>query len=73
MEKAHVLKMLRYSFIGGPTTIKTKLQEFQDYFNVDEFMITAHIYDQEAKLKSYEIFRNVVDEMNWIAKTQTPV
>ena len=73
MEKAHVLKMLRYSFIGGPSTIKTKLQEFQDYFNVDEFMITAHIYDQKSKLKSYEIFRNVVDEMNRIEKTQSAI
>ncbi|MBF8457293.1 LLM class flavin-dependent oxidoreductase [Kaistella sp. G5-32] len=73
MEKAHVLKMLRYSFIGGRTTIKRKLQEFQDYFNVDEFMITAHIYDQAKKLKSYEIFRNAVDELNLVAENQNVI
>ena len=61
MEKAHVMKMLRYSFIGSESTIKTKIQEFQELFNVDELMITSHIFDHEARLKSYEIFRNAVN------------
>ena len=64
MEKAHVLRMLRYSFIGSPSTLKNQILEFQEQFNVDELMITSHIYDHEAKLKSCEIFRNVVDELN---------
>lgn len=64
MEKAHVLRMLRYSFIGSPTTLKSQISEFQELFEVDELMITAHIYEHEAKLRSYEIFRNVVDELN---------
>ena len=44
------------------------LQVFQNQFNVDELIITSHIYDHESKVKSYEIFREVVDELNDSAK-----
>ena len=64
MEKAHVLRMLRYSFIGSPASLQTQIAEFQELFTVDELMITSHIYEHEAKLRSCEIFRNVVDELN---------
>ncbi len=64
MEKAHVLRMLRYSFIGSPASLKNQIAEFQELFQVDELMITSHIYEHEAKLRSCEIFRNVVDELN---------
>ncbi len=63
MEKAHVMKMLRYSFIGSENTIKMKIQEFQEMFNVDELMITSHIYEQEARLNSYAIIRKAVDSL----------
>ena len=60
-EKMHVLNMLRYSFIGGPETVKNQIQNFQERFNVDEIMITSHIYDHEARKNSYSIIRNVMD------------
>ncbi|WP_304344613.1 LLM class flavin-dependent oxidoreductase [Chryseobacterium koreense] len=64
MEKAGVLQKLRYSFVGSPETLKGQIHNFQDRFQVDELMITSHIYEQEARLKSYEIFRQVVDLLN---------
>ena len=63
MEKAHVLKMLHYSFIGSEETIQSKLTSFQEAFQVDELMITSHIYDEQARLKSYEIIKTAVDGM----------
>lgn len=63
MERAHVMKMLRYSFIGSEDTVKSQIKEFQELFNVDELMITAHIYEHESRLKSYEIFRNAVNDL----------
>lgn len=60
-EKMHVLNMLRYSFIGGPENVRTQIQNFQERFNVDEIMITSHIYDHEARKNSYSIIRNVMD------------
>ena len=66
MEKAHVKNMLHYSFIGGNETVKNKIAAFQNFFEVDELMITSHIYEHEARLKSYEIIRNVVDDLEEI-------
>ena len=64
MEKAGVLQKMRYSFIGSEETVKRQTENFQKMFNVDEIMITSHIYDHEARLKSYGIFRNVVDSLS---------
>lgn len=64
MEKAHVQNMLRYSFVGSKETVKKKMKQFQKLFMVNEMMITSPIYDQEARIKSYEIIRNAVDELN---------
>ncbi len=66
MEKAHVKNMLHYSFIGGIETVKNKLAAFQNFFEVDEIMITTHVYENSERLKSYEIFRNVVDDLSKI-------
>ena len=66
MEKAHVKNMLHYSFIGGNETVKNKIAAFQNLFEVDEIMITSHIYEHTARLKSYEIIRNVVDDLEEI-------
>ena len=64
-EKSHVMNMLHYSFVGSKETIKSKMKQFQTYFNIDELMITAAIYDHEARVQSYEIFREAVDELNY--------
>lgn len=61
MEKAHVLNMLRYSFIGSKETIANQMKQFQNMFQVDEMMITSHIYEHDARVKSYEIFREAVN------------
>ncbi|TXF77414.1 LLM class flavin-dependent oxidoreductase [Chryseobacterium sp.] len=63
MEKAGVMQKLRYSFIGSEETVKKQLLNFQETFKVDEIMFTSHIYDHEARLKSYEIIRNAVDSL----------
>ena len=64
MEKAGVLQKLNYSFIGSQETVKLKLEAFQNYFLIDEMMITSHIYEHEARVKSYEIIRKAIDELN---------
>ena len=64
MEKTHVTQMLKYSFIGGKETVKNQISEFQKRFQVDELMITSHIYDHQARLQSYEIIREAADDLN---------
>lgn len=64
MEKAGILQKLKYSFIGDAENVEKQIAEFQDTFHVDELMITSHIHNQEAKLKSYGILKNAVNNLN---------
>lgn len=63
MEKAHVLRMLRYTFIGSKDTIKESLQSFQERFDVDEYMFSTMVYSHADRLKSYEIMKQVQEEL----------
>jgi luciferase family oxidoreductase group 1 len=54
-ERYSVQQMLRYSFIGGPDTVKQELQGFLNETGVDEIMVGSNIYDHAARVHSYEI------------------
>jgi luciferase family oxidoreductase group 1 len=58
-EKYAVSQMLKYSFVGGQATVKTKLESFLDNTQVDEIMAVSHIYDHAARLRSYEILSSL--------------
>lgn len=55
MEKAHVLQSLKYTFIGGPDRVKDQLESFLEETQVDEIMIAANIFDQDARANSYKL------------------
>ncbi|RIJ41383.1 LLM class flavin-dependent oxidoreductase [Pontibacter oryzae] len=54
-EKYAVQQMLRYSFIGSKATVQEEMQAFLDETQVDELMISTGIYEQSARLHSYEL------------------
>ncbi len=54
-EKAAVMQMMQFSFIGSVATVKEQLQFFVNNTNIDELMIASYIYDQTAKIKSYQL------------------
>lgn len=54
-EAYSVHQMLRYSFIGSPATVKEKMEAFLNDTQVDELMISSHIYDHAARVRSYEL------------------
>lgn len=62
--RAAVNQMLAYSFVGGPDKLTTDLQDFIAQTGVNEIMATAHIYDQEARLHSYRLFSDVMQQVN---------
>jgi len=64
MEKAMVLQKLKLTAKGSKETVKAELERLQEKYQVDEFMITAHIFDHEARKKSYSIFKEVLEELN---------
>jgi luciferase family oxidoreductase group 1 len=63
MEKTAVLQKLKFSFIGNKESVKNQLEQFQERFQVDEVMITSHIYDHQKRVYSYELFKKVVDSL----------
>ena len=58
-EKEAVDQRLRYSFVGGPATVKRGLESFLDRTQVDEIMAVSHIYEHAARLRSYEILSSL--------------
>ena len=55
---------MRYAAIGGRDTVRKKLREFLYMTNVDEVMVTANIFDQTARLKSFGIAAELIKELN---------
>ena len=54
-EKLALKQMMQYSFIGNIDTVKKELQDFLNRTAINEIMVAAHIYDLEAKKKSYRL------------------
>lgn len=54
-ERFAVNQMLRYSFVGSPSTVQEELQAFLDETQVDELMVASGLYDHKARLRSYEL------------------
>jgi luciferase family oxidoreductase group 1 len=59
-ERAMVEHTLRYAVVGAPETVRSGVEAFLRQTNVDELLVTAHIYDQSARLRSFEIVSDVV-------------
>ena len=62
-EQAMVERALAVSFVGAPATVSQGLAAFIESVNPDELMITAHIHDQSARLRSVELAAGVRDRL----------
>ncbi len=49
------LRRSRVSFVGSPGTVAAQMRDFVERTQADELMVVSHIYDQSARLRSYEI------------------
>jgi luciferase family oxidoreductase group 1 len=63
-EKMFVHKSLSFSIVGSKETIREKLHLLQQQTEADEWIIAAQIYDHAARLKSYQIVAEIVQETN---------
>jgi luciferase family oxidoreductase group 1 len=54
-EQTAIQHMTQYAFIGSAATVKNGLEDFLAKTQLDEIMITSHIYDLRAKMHSYEL------------------
>lgn len=58
-ERAQVMQSLGASVVGGPDTVRAKLEAFLDATGANELMINADFYQLEHRLRSYEIVMDV--------------
>ena len=58
--RAMLRSVLSCSAIGSPDTARRQLEEFVTRTNPDELMVTAQIYDHEARARSYELLMEAV-------------
>ena len=61
-EKALVNSRTGGSIIGSKETVKRKLEEFLEATKADEIMVNAMVFDQEKRLRSYEIIAELFSE-----------
>jgi alkanesulfonate monooxygenase SsuD/methylene tetrahydromethanopterin reductase-like flavin-dependent oxidoreductase (luciferase family) len=58
-ERAGVKHALACTVAGSPQTVRRGLVEFIARTGVDELMLTSHIYDHAARLRSFEIVAGI--------------
>jgi luciferase family oxidoreductase group 1 len=54
-EAAHVTRMLSCSLVGSPATVREQLAKLVVRTQADELIVAAGIFEQAARLKSYEL------------------
>jgi luciferase family oxidoreductase group 1 len=59
-EKAHVSRMLACSFVGTDGQVADRLHSFLAQTKADELIVAAALYDQTARLRSYELLANAM-------------
>jgi luciferase family oxidoreductase group 1 len=54
-EKHQASRMLKYSIVGSPETVRRDLESFVALTEADELMVVSSLYDHAARIRSYEI------------------
>ncbi|MFT4686911.1 MAG: luciferase family oxidoreductase group 1 [Neolewinella sp.] len=53
-------QMLKYSFLGSKETVKRQVEDFLLQTSVDELIVATAIYDHEDRLRSFELFAEIM-------------
>jgi luciferase family oxidoreductase group 1 len=63
MEQAMIRDTLAYSVVGSPETVRQGLDAFVAGTGADELMVTAQIFDHQARLRSFELTAEARDAL----------
>jgi luciferase family oxidoreductase group 1 len=63
LEKAGVEHALSYAIVGSSETVRRRVDDFIRTTSADELMVTAHVFDHAARLRSFEIAASVRDQL----------
>jgi luciferase family oxidoreductase group 1 len=55
LEQAMLRETLAYAVVGSPETVRRGLDGFAGMTGADELMVTAQIFDHQARLRSFEL------------------
>ena len=58
-QEAMIRNMLHYTFIGSKATIEKAISDFVSKTQVQELIVVSHIYDLDARKKSYQILSEI--------------
>jgi luciferase family oxidoreductase group 1 len=72
-EKHQASRMLKYSIVGSPETVRRDLESFVALTKADELMIVGHIYDHEARIRSFEIVAQITRDNHPQITPITPI
>jgi luciferase family oxidoreductase group 1 len=64
MERQMLDEKQSCSAIGSPSAVRAQMQAFIERTGANELMISSAIYDHEARLRSFEIAAQCLDEIN---------
>jgi luciferase family oxidoreductase group 1 len=59
-----VQQMSKYAFIGSKEMVKQKVKAFIEQTGVDEVIVATHVFDAKDRIKSVELFAEVMREVN---------
>jgi len=62
-ERAAVSERMRYAAIGSAETVRERFREILAATEADELIVTAQIFDHAARLRSFEIGAQVLQEL----------
>jgi len=54
--------MTKYAFVGNKESVKKDTKQFLEDTQVDEVIVASHIYNHQDRVKSYEIFAEIMQE-----------
>lgn len=57
-------QMLKYSFVGSKATVKKQIEAFVADTQVDELIMVSNIYALEDRIKSAQLFAEIMRELN---------
>jgi luciferase family oxidoreductase group 1 len=70
VEKAYTSQSLLCSVVGSVETVERGLNRFLEVTQPDELIITANIYDQSARLRSFELVAEIRNRLSFTQETQ---
>ena len=63
VERAALDQRSRYTAVGAPETVRSKLQQLITATEADEIILVGQIYDHKARLHSFEIAAGILQRV----------